>query len=261
MPFTLKERDAISVHIRMDIMRAMSYVIKMGGTKNQELTAISKEIWQYLLKRKITITAEYLRGLMNVKADRESRQTRGSSEWKLNPTIFMKLCQIRGTPEVDLFASRVSHQLPHYISWKIDPFSQGRDAFQISWAHKFVYVFLPLALMGRVLQKVNQDQCLMLIITPAWPGQPWFLGLFKMFVKNPLLLPALKDLLKDPAEKLNPFVIQNSPRIVNWTISDRTYLQKKYQKGLPTLSQAIGEHLQSRITSQLGRSGGFFGFF
>ena len=80
MPFTLKERDAISVHIRMDIMRAMSYVMKMGGTKNQEFTAISKEIWQYLLKRKITITAEYLRGLMNVKADRESRQTRGSSE-------------------------------------------------------------------------------------------------------------------------------------------------------------------------------------
>ena len=46
---------------------------------------------------------------MNVEADRESRQSRDSSEWKLNPTIFMNLCQIRGTPEVDLFASRVSH--------------------------------------------------------------------------------------------------------------------------------------------------------
>ena len=210
MSFTLKERDAISVHIRMDNMTALSYLMKMGGTKNQELTAISKEIWQYLLKRKITITAEYLPGSMNVEADRESRQTRDSSEWKLNPTIFMKLCQIRGTPEVDLFASRVSHQLPHYISWKIDPFSQGRDAFQISWAHKFVYAFPPFALIGRILQKVNQDQCLMLIITPAWPGQPWFPGLLKMSVKNPLLLPALKDLLKDPAGKLNPLVIQNS---------------------------------------------------
>ena len=103
-----------------------------GGSKNQELTAISKEIWQYLLKRKITITAEYLPGSMNVEADRESRQTKDSGEGKLNPTIFMKLCQIRGTPEVDLFASRLSHQLPHYISCKIDPFSQGRGAFQIS---------------------------------------------------------------------------------------------------------------------------------
>ena len=56
MSFTLKERDAISVHIRMDNMTALSYLMKMGGTKNQELTAISKEIWQYLLKQKMTIT-------------------------------------------------------------------------------------------------------------------------------------------------------------------------------------------------------------
>ena len=57
MSFTLKERDAtISVHIPMDNMTALSYLMKMGGTKNQELTAISKEIWQYLLKQKMTIT-------------------------------------------------------------------------------------------------------------------------------------------------------------------------------------------------------------
>ena len=147
MSFTLKERDAISVHIRMDNMTALSYLMKMGGTKNQELTAISKEIWQYLLKRKITITAEYLPGSMNVEADRESRQTRDSSEWKLNPTVFMKLCRIKRTPEMDLFASRVPHQLPQYIPRKIDPFSQVRDAFQISWAHNFVYPFPPFGLI------------------------------------------------------------------------------------------------------------------
>ena len=95
----------------------------------------------------------------------------------------------------------------------------------------------------------------MLIITPAWPGQPWFLGLLKMSVKNSLLLPALKDLLKDPAGKLNPLVMQNSMRLVAGTISSRTYMQKEYKKGLLTLSQTIGEHLQSSITSQLGRSG------
>ena len=93
----IKERDAISVHVRMDNMTALSYLIKMGDTKNQEFTVIRKEIWQYLLKRKITVTAEYLPGSMNVKADRESRKTRDSSQWKLNPTIYMKLYQIRET--------------------------------------------------------------------------------------------------------------------------------------------------------------------
>ena len=95
----------------------------------------------------------------------------------------------------------------------------------------------------------------MLIITPAWARQPWFPGLLKMSVKNLLLLPALKDTLKDPEGKLNPLVMQNSLQLVAWEISGRTYLQKEYRKGLPTLSQKIGEHLQSSITSQLGRSG------
>ena len=54
-----------------------------------------------------------------------------------------------------------------------------------------------------------------------------------MYVKNPLLLPALKDLLKDPAGKLNPLVMQNSQRLVAWSRSDRIYLQKEYHKGLP----------------------------
>ena len=72
MPFTLKERETLPVHIGMDNMTALSYLMKMeGGTKNQELTAISKEIWQYLLKQKVTITAEYLPGSMNVEGDRE----------------------------------------------------------------------------------------------------------------------------------------------------------------------------------------------
>ena len=57
----------------------------------------------------MTITAKYLPGSMNVEAGKESRQTRDSSKWKLNPTIFMKLCQIRKTPEMDLYVLRVSH--------------------------------------------------------------------------------------------------------------------------------------------------------
>ena len=47
----------------------------------------------------------------------------------------------------------------------------------------------------------------MLTIIPPWPGQPLFPGLLKMSVKNPLLLPALKDLPKDSAGKLNPLVM------------------------------------------------------
>ena len=111
------------------------------------------------MKRKVTITAKYLPGSMNVEADRESRQTIDSSEWKVKSTIFMKLCQIRGRRDINLFSSGVSPQLPQHISRKIDPFSQVRDAFHTSWAHKFVYAFSPFTFIGRVLRKENQDQC------------------------------------------------------------------------------------------------------
>ena len=71
---------------------------------------------------------------------RESRQTRDSSEWKLNSTIFMKLCQIRGTPEMDVCLEGVTPITPVH-AMENRPFKQGRDAFQISWAHDLCMLF------------------------------------------------------------------------------------------------------------------------
>lgn len=116
------------------------------------------------------------------------------------------------------------------------PFWSGQGCFSDSLASQICVCFSLFALTGRVLQKVNLDQCLMLIITPAWPVQPCLSGLLKMFVENWLLLLALKNLLKDPVGKLNPVVMHNSLRLVVWTILSRTYLQKEHQKGLTTLS-------------------------
>ena len=44
------------------------------------------------------------------------------SEWKLNSKIFQKICSKLVTPEIDLFASRLSHQLKKHISWRPDSF-------------------------------------------------------------------------------------------------------------------------------------------
>ena len=63
---------------------------KNGDTKNRDISVLSKEIWDYLLEKKITITAEYLPGKLNIQADQESQLVRDSSEWKLNPSIFRK---------------------------------------------------------------------------------------------------------------------------------------------------------------------------
>ena len=97
-----------------------------GGTHNKVLSHITKEIWDYLLSKGITITVEHL------PADLQSRLKGDSSEWKLKPNVFQALCKREWTTDIDLFALRASNQVPCYYSWKLDPFSKGRDAFQMS---------------------------------------------------------------------------------------------------------------------------------
>ena len=48
-----------------------------------------------------------------------------------------------GKPSVDLFASRLLHQLPRYMSWKLDPCRMAVDALQQKWTNMFHYAFPP----------------------------------------------------------------------------------------------------------------------
>ena len=75
----------------------------MGGTRSREMTALAKEIWEFALSQKITITAEYLPGKLNVKADWASRNFQDSSECLLSPKIIQLISQNWGTPDIDLF--------------------------------------------------------------------------------------------------------------------------------------------------------------
>ena len=62
--------------------------------KSKTLTKISKEIWQYILQRKIALTAEWIPSKENFQADRESRNAKDPSEWILYSIIFRKICKM-----------------------------------------------------------------------------------------------------------------------------------------------------------------------
>ena len=129
-----------AIHLQVKNMVALTYLLKMGGTQNLKLVELTKEIWDHLLQCGITLTAEYLLSKLNVTADRESRNSSDSSEWKLAPQSFQRICQLRRTPEIDLFASRLSHQIKTYFSWRTDPLSQAADAFQkIGFTRVFMF--------------------------------------------------------------------------------------------------------------------------
>jgi len=243
-----------AVHIQTDNMTALSYLVKMGGTKSLVLTQLSKELWEFILAQGITITAEHLPGKLNVEADTQSRMVNDSSEWKLSPIVFNKLCQQRGVPSIDLFASRTSHQVPRYMSWKLDPYSQGRDAFQIMWKHLEAYAFPPFSLIPRVLQKVQLEQASIMLITPAWQTQAWYPRVLQMCVQNPILIPKRKDLLLNPDQEVHPLVRNQSLQLVAWKISGKSFLQMAYQKKLSLLSQVQEGKAPSLITIRPGES-------
>ena len=87
-----------------------------GGTHKKDLLDLSKQIWGYLQLKKITITAEHLPGHLNVTADWESRNFQDKTDWKLSPEVFAKIFQKLVNSSIELFASRMSHQLPVYIA-------------------------------------------------------------------------------------------------------------------------------------------------
>ena len=85
-----------SIHFHADNMSAASYLMKMGGggggTQKKEMIAIYKEIWAFALSKGIMITAEYLPGRLNVRADLAFRNFQNSSKWLLSPRVFEETC-------------------------------------------------------------------------------------------------------------------------------------------------------------------------
>ena len=70
--------------------------------------------------------------------------------------------------DIDLFASRLTAQLPHYFSWRPDPSALATDALLQDWEGLRAYVNSPWNLLGRALAKVQRERVkLVLLIAPV----------------------------------------------------------------------------------------------
>ena len=78
--------------------------------------------------------------------------------------VFQSILILLGQCQVDIFATRLNHQLPQYVSWRPYPFAMAMDAFQVCWTNVEGYAFPPFPLLGRCLQKVRQEQSTLIIV-------------------------------------------------------------------------------------------------
>ena len=188
-------------------------------------------------------------------ADWESRNFQDKSDWKVSPELFAKICQKLGTPGIDLFASRMSHQLPLYMAWKPDPGSQATNAMYHPWTKMFPYAFPPFSIIPRVLPKVRKDGTTMILVAPTWQSQAWYSVLLSMCIRNPFLLPHRKDLLPDPLGRPHPLVVNQTLRLAAWLVSGNHWHQKAFQTKLQSLYQIPEEEVRSLLTNRPGASG------
>ena len=186
-----------TVLVATDNSTVVAYIDKQGGTHSAEMCALLWKIMTWCHHYHITLKARHIPGCLNVMADLLSRSNQvQSTEWSLHPQVFKQICQKWFTPHVDLFATHLNHKLPLYVSPVPDPKAWDIDALNINWTSLTAYAYPSTALLHRVIQKIRQYYCLIIVVAPGWPGMPWFWHLVQLSTEIPLQLSVSTTLLK-----------------------------------------------------------------
>ena len=185
-----------TVLVSTDNTKVVAYIRHQGGTHSTEL---SEEVWNVLnlcLAHNIHLLAKHNPGRFNTLADQMSQIDKPiSTEWSLNQEIANKIFQIMDFPSIDLFATRLNHRLPIYVSPIPDQKVLSIDALSMDWNRMHAYAFPPFYLIPAVIKKIRLSQCNIVLIAPLWPDRPWFSELLGLFVSPPVSLPVIPNLL------------------------------------------------------------------
>ena len=160
-----------------------------GGTHSARMSEMAIDIWRLAQRFRINLEIEHVPGELNREADHLSRLYQEglneTTEWRLNKSQFNLLVRRWGPFERDLFTSHWNHQLPNYITWKDQHHTM--NAFHHQWINGD-YLFPPFSLIGRVLRKIRQDKCKVVLVAPKWETQPWYPTLREMLHSKPIKL-------------------------------------------------------------------------
>ena len=234
-----KHKANLHVGLKIDNTCAISYINNMGGIKSHDCNRISREMWEWCIERNIWLTADYVPSSQNI-ADVESRHFNDNVEWMLCKNIFNSITKMWGTPEIDMFASRLNKQISKFVSWKPDPDSQFVNAFSVSWTDMYFYAFPPFSVLGRCIQKIHRDKAECILIAPIWPTQSWYTILLQLLIDHPVILPLKDNLLTIPqSEKVHP--LHKKLRLMACRLSGNVIQTRNFLQKQPASSLSLGD--------------------
>ena len=141
-----KNESLKNARIMVDNTTAIAYINNMGGTKLPQCNELAMELW---LWANVHISAAHIPGVCNITADEKLRNVSDATEWQLNHSHFQKICTIFGTPDIDLFASRLNRQVSKYVSWHPETEAHAIDAFSLKCSYNLCYIFPPFSMIGK----------------------------------------------------------------------------------------------------------------
>ena len=143
-----------------------------------------------------------------------------------------------GPLSTDLFASRLSSQLPVFVSWRPDPLAAATDAFTQDWntLPEKLYANPPWGLIGRVLSLVHtQGVQELMLVAPVWKVQAWYPLLLQMLIRVPILIPQSPDTIQSVCQNNLP------AQLAMWLIYTNNVKTATFLRQQQTLSSHHGE--------------------
>ena len=252
----LPKIDKPHVQFAIDNQTAVTYINKLDGTHSRQLSLLAIEPWHFARQMNLTLSAVYVPGIKDCIADRKSRVFNDSLEWMLNPQVFQQILLKMQGLEVDLFASRINHQLTAFVSWRPEPGAMACDAFNLNWGLMKGYLFPPFfCLIHHCIKKIQLDQAECILITPVWKSRPRYPVILSLLADRPLLLPKDSKLLQLPGtDKVHPLCSQKNFRLAAWPLSGKKYQNRGFlrrcqrycrphgDKKLPVSMKVPGRH-------------------
>ena len=213
----------------------------MGTCHSNLNNKLKQQIWEWCILHGVWLTVSHIPGKCNTEADRELRLSRKETEWCLDRSIYSAVIQkLDVIPDIDLFASRLNHQLKPYIAYRPYPGALAVNAFHISWKEYTFYAFPPFCIIQRVLQKINIDQATGIIIVPNWPTQTWWPYLMSMIINYPIILPRKTRTLFLPEQPQEIHPPHKKLELLACHLSGTSCLTKEFQKKLQNSSSNPG---------------------
>ena len=244
-------------HIKLfsDNNTTVACINRQGSTKT-DLNQLTRRLCLWCIETNNRVTAVHIPGRDNIEADCASRIDKSEIEWQLNVNVFERLNVLFGPFSVDLFASRINHQLPKYVAWKKDPGSWATNALTVDFnTLPHAYAFPPFSLIPTVLQKVDREKAEITMIVPMWKAQTWFPQLLRMLVDTPLILPSTTNLLRHPQDQKRKHPLLPKMKLLACRLSGKDWKAKEFRDAQLMSSCAPGDPVRNGTMIRTTKNG------